>query len=223
MQETSFLIVDDHPITRMGVAALINQHPEWHLLKELKDGKEAWVYLQNHDLPDVLILDIDMPNMTGIELTRLIREQNILIHIILLSHHLNKNNFFCALDLGVKGILCKNNAIHEIEACVENVLKGNTFYSQSIGGLSTQTAVKEKQKVLQKLSDLTKRELLVLEQIAQEMTTEEIADNLSNSTKTIKNHRSNIASKLGLVGNYSILKFAIKYKFLIESYRKDQQ
>lgn len=219
-KKKTVLIVEDHPITLIGMKDLINLTSAFQVISTAGDGEEGWsAYLKM--LPDVIILDIDIPRLNGIELASRILNKHPHANIIILTNAISTTDLYRAKFLKIRGILLKNSAVADIERCIKSVTRGGTFFSQKLllGQLDDRTQRAADSSTLTEVGRLTKAEKVVLRLVAENKTTKTIANDLSKSPETIKNHRKNICKKLKLKGNYSLLGFAMKYKyFLLEEH-----
>lgn len=204
---------DDHPIFRRGLCDIIGEEEDLQLVGQASSGDEALEKILASP-PDVAILDIDMPHMTGLEAARILSGRNLPTRIILLTMHEDEALFNEAVDLGVLGYVLKENAVDDLVRAVRTVAEGGTFISPSVSdfvlrrGRKTRT-LRATNAGLEKLTPAEKR---ILRQIADDRTSKEIASALGISVRTVETHRQNISTKLGLRGSHSLLKFAFHNK-----------
>ncbi len=207
------VIADDHPIFRRGLAEVLETDPGIVILGQVNNGVEA-LELITRQLPDVAILDIDMPHMNGLEVAEKLRSQEVRVPIVILTMYKEEDMFNEAMDLGVMGYVLKENAVSDILTCVHTVVAGKHFISPLISNFLLNR--RERSKALEEknpgLRSLTPTERRVLSLIAEGKTSKEIAGALFVSHRTIENHRANICIKLNLKGSYALLKFAIENK-----------
>jgi len=203
------VVVDDHPIFRVGIVSLLSSIVGYNVVAEGSNGQEALILLQKHN-PDYLILDLDMPKVSGKVVVDNILSQNLPVKIIVLTAHTDPLVIHQLKNLGIISLLFKESAVHEISRCLATMEEGNTFISPLCEKFleHTQKESSSKLKTLGKLNELTTTELKVLSLVAKQLTTNQIAEKLHNSHKTIENHRSNITLKLGLTGSNALLRFA---------------
>ncbi|MGB0522536.1 MAG: response regulator [Flammeovirgaceae bacterium] len=204
---------DDHELTRLGLVAFINRLPHFQLVGDAADGREAWRLIRTQK-PDIALLDVDMPHLSGIEIARLVMKEQLSTQIVLLSAFLNKEVFQEGVLLGINAFIPKKMAVQEIEACLKALRMGKRYLSKvCFEGLKNQSdqvdAYQQNQPIF---SLLTPKELAVLTLIAQHLPTQKIAQELNNSERTIDTHRYNISRKLNLSGNNSLLSFALKHR-----------
>lgn len=209
-EKIKLIIADDHHIFRKGVLSIVSEDDSFEVLGEASNGGEALKLIEDLK-PDIAILDIDMPLLSGLDVSRKIKEKNLDTNIAILTIHKDKEYFNEALELDIKAYVLKESIANDLIDCIRQVAAGEYYISPSISGYLV-----EKNKDIGKhetqLSKLTPTELQILKLIAQSKTNAQIADELFRSIRTIENHRNNICSKLGLKGPHALLLFAIQYK-----------
>ncbi|HSU53464.1 MAG TPA: response regulator transcription factor [Candidatus Dormibacteraeota bacterium] len=207
------LIADDHPIFRKGLCEVIAEDPALELVEQAGNGEQALSLIQNLR-PDVAILDVHMPKLSGLQVIRALHERKAAPKIILLTMHEEEDLFNEAMNLQVNAYVLKENAVTELLKAVHAVAEGKTFLSPSMSGFllrrSSETAALRKEKP--GLEMLTGTELKILKLISEDKTTKEIAELLGISTRTVDTHRQNVSHKLHLTGSHSLLKFAYENK-----------
>jgi len=210
------IIADDHPVMRSGVKSVLLKDPNIEILAEAKDGEEAYKLILKHQ-PDVALIDVEMPKMTGLEIVRRISTENIKTRFIFLTMYKDEDMFNEAMDVGAFGYVLKENAVEDVLESIKSVESNKYYISPYISNylvkrLNRQKDFSSKQP---SINDLTKTERTVLKLISLEKTTQQIADELHISYKTVENHRNNISKKLNLSGSHSLVKFAIKNSSLL--------
>jgi two-component system, NarL family, response regulator DegU len=210
--EITVLIADDHPIFRKGLREIITAEPGLQLLADLEDGAQALAAIRQQ-LPQVAVLDVDMPHQDGITVARTIIEERLPVAVVLLTMHRNERFFNAALDLGIQGYVLKDSAASEIVSAIRAVSAGRRFVTP----LLTDYLLNRRQLQAQSgsntgLAILTDAEHRVLKLIAQYKTSQEIADELFISIRTVDRHRANMANKLDLKGTHALLHFALEHK-----------
>ena len=209
MKKHTAVLADDHPIFRKGLIDILKEFEELEIVAEVADGLEAYRHILSKR-PDLAILDIEMPGLTGIDVCRKVLSEKTDTRFILLTMHKDLDFFNDAMNVGVHGYVLKDNAITELLQCVQQVLKGEKFIS---AGIEKMLVKKDKVQLPAETASLTSTELVILKLIAESKTSPEIAQLLFIAPKTVENHRSNITKKLGLDGkNNALLKFAMEYK-----------
>jgi DNA-binding NarL/FixJ family response regulator len=212
MSATRVFLVDDHKIFREGLKHLIELEEVGTVIAEAANGQEFMQKL-SEPIPDVVLMDISMPHMNGIEATKAAREKYPDIQIVALSMHGDEEYYYKMIEAGVRGFLLKDSGIKEIERAIYTVLEGESYFSnellrQIISGLNKKG---QPESVVEK-DGLSTRELDVLKLICQGLTNEEIADKLCISAQTVKGHRSNLLSKTNCKNSASLVMYAIKNK-----------
>jgi DNA-binding NarL/FixJ family response regulator len=207
------LIVDDHPVFRRGLREIIEERRIFEVIGEAADGKTALELLADHK-PDIIVLDIDMPRLNGLEMARHLQREKSPIRIVFLTMYKDEDLFNSAMDVGVKAYVLKENAGEEIIGALQKVAKGETFISPSLSHAGERRRDRVQALLLSKpqIEELTAAERRILKLIAEDRTSKEIADVLRISIKTVENHRLSICHKLNLHGSHSLLKFAFDHK-----------
>jgi DNA-binding NarL/FixJ family response regulator len=207
--EMTILIVDDHPLLRRGLRDVIAEHPLFRVIGEASDGDEA-IQLVGELKPDIAIVDIDMPRLSGLELLRQFREKSSAVKAIILTMYKEEDVFNAAMDLNAKAYVVKDNAANDIVAALEKVTRGESYLSPVMleAGQRRSNRVQELLVNKPQLETLTPSERRILKLIGEDFTSKEIANLLKLSVRTVDNHRQNICRKLNLHGTHSLLKFA---------------
>lgn len=207
------LIVDDHPVFRRGLREIIEEHPLFEVVGEASDGQLALCLVAEAN-PDIIVLDIDMPRLSGLEMARTLQKSKLPVRIVFLTMYNEEDIFNAAMDMGVKAYVLKENAADDIVEALGKVAGGGTFVSQSMSEIGKRRSDRVQTLLLSKpqLDDLTSAERRILKLIAEDHTSKEIAGRLQISVKTVENHRLNICQKLNVHGSHSLLKFAFDHK-----------
>lgn len=206
------VIADDHPIFRQGLVATIQKNPSHKVIGEAANGLEALEIIESL-APDVVILDIDMPVLDGIETARILSSRNAVSEQIFLTMHRDISILRALSSLNVSAYVLKDSAIDEIGICIENVVAGRKYLSPSLNDLIFSNLSEEhSSKIFLAVKNLTSSERKILSLIAESKTNKEIAEELCVAIRTVETHRYNICSKLGINGPNSLLKFAIQNK-----------
>ena len=207
------LVADDHPLFRKALVDVLATDRDLKVIQEASDGASALRLIK--DLrPIVAVLDIEMPHGGGIEVAREIQLRRLPVHVIFITAYKAPEFFDEAMNLGVKGYVLKESAAIDILAGIKTVASGNRYISPSLSELLFRRS-RDAENLRQKspgLEDLTPAERRILKMVSLDHTTKEIASELGVSHRTVENHRANIASKLGLSGSHSLLKFAYDNK-----------
>jgi DNA-binding NarL/FixJ family response regulator len=207
---TRILLADDHQITRSGLRALLEQQPDMAVVGEADNGRLA-VRMAAELKPDVIVMDINMPELNGIEATRQIRTELPHTKIIALSMHSDKRYVAGMLKAGVSGYLLKNCAFDELVAAINSVIRHQSYLSPAIAD----TVMKDYTSILEGLdlspaSQLSSREREVLQLIAEGSSTRDISERIHVSVKTVETHRQQIMRKLNVRSVAELTKFALR-------------
>lgn len=204
------IIADDHPLFRQGIKQAIESIPNAEIVGEAGDGMEAY-HLVLSEVPDIVILDLEMPLLNGLELCKKLKADFRFIKVIILTMHKEKHYFDAAIEAGVNGYLLKDNAVEDILACIKVVWSGQDYVSSNVTDILKETNRDTTLKSVE--SKLTPTENVILKLIADGKTTTEIAALMFSSPNTIDNHRANISRKLELEPEKNaLLKFALRLK-----------
>ncbi len=215
------VIADDHPIFRSGLKFLIESsfNPNELQVVEFANGQEAYDYILKTPTLDLAILDVDMPGLSGLEVSKLLNELNLDIKVIILTMHKDIEMLKLAIAFGVRGYLIKDNTSEELVECMLTVQQGKKFYSKSVRQFSTNEfeGNLEKSAIIEHLQQLTKTELKTLKLVSQKLSSKEIADLMFVSVKSVENYRSRICKKLQLdARNNSLLLWIMEYKSYLD-------
>lgn len=204
------LLADDHAIVLEGLRTLLEKQQDVEIIGEAKTGRQA-LQLVNELLPDVVIMDIGMPDLNGIEATRQIHERLPSTKVIALSMHSDKQFVTGMLRAGAAGYLLKDCAFEELTDAIYSVAKNHSYLSSHIADTVAQDYVNYlNTKDCSVYSILTAREREVLQLIAEGCTTKQIASNLYVSLKTVETHRQHVMEKLGMSSIAELTKYAIR-------------
>jgi two-component system, NarL family, response regulator DegU len=205
------LIVDDHPLFRQGLRQMVETDKRFELVAEAGDGETA-LQLIHEKKPDIAVLDVNLPGLSGLEVARSLQGKRLPTRIIILTMHKDEETFNRAVDLGVKGFVLKENAVQDILNSLATVAAGEHYLSASISGYLVRRRGRAEALADKKpgLDDLTKAERRILKLIAEKKTSREIATELFISPRTVEAHRANICAKLELRGSHSLLQFALE-------------
>ena len=205
----NIIIVDDHQIVRDGISALFMKSKDINIIGEASDGEHLLTLLKTQN-PDIIIMDISMPKISGLELTKLIKEQYPHIEIIIFSSHSEGENVVKALEAGAKGVLPKSTIREELIEALNTVYEGKEFISKYIPFSTFVNHIKKNVKTEKIEEILTSREIEILKLIADGKTNKEISEQLFISQRTAEKHKSNILNKLGMKSVVELVKYAIK-------------
>lgn len=208
MEKIKVMIVDDHSLIREGLRQLLEFDGSIEIVGEASNGVECLEKLDECN-PEVLLLDINMPEKNGIEVLEQIKEDQSQIKVLILTVHNEMDYLMKAVDIGVDGYILKDSESTELKKAIRTVKGGENYIQPSlIPALNSQLLSRDTDK--DKISLLTNRELEVLVQVANGMFNKEIATNLNISERTVKNHISNIFKKIDVSDRTQAAVFAIK-------------
>jgi two-component system, NarL family, response regulator NreC len=211
MEQIRILLSDDHNILRDGMRLLLERQPGFVVVGEASDGRETLDLAQDHQ-PDVVVMDIAMPNMNGIEATRRITEKHPRMGVVILSMHYDESYVIRSLKAGARAYLLKDAVKSELIAAIHAVVEGRSFFSPKISRILQEDYV---QALGRKGADdsyelLTDREREILQLVAEGKTNKEIANTLNLSLYTVDTHRTHILQKLNLHSVAEVILYAVR-------------
>ncbi len=212
MKKIKIALVDDHALFRNGLKILLDSNPDMKVVLEATNGKDFIENIESH-LPDVVLMDISMPVMDGIEATELVNGKYPEVKVIALSMFGEEEYYYKMINAGVKGFLLKNSEINEVIEAIKQVQLGNSYFSQELLYNVIKNFKPHKEPV-DEAAALSKRELQVLEEICKGLSNQEIADNLFISKRTVDKHRANLLSKTNSKNTANLIMYAIKNKLI---------
>ena len=209
------VIAEDHTILRAGLRALLSGQNGLEVIGEAGDGREAIRKVDTLQ-PDLLLIDLSMPKLNGIDAIREIKSQHPKIKIIVLTVHKSEEYIIAALQAGANGYMLKDASQNELLLAIDYVLNGKTFLSPSISDKVVDAVLNtdKKDKPAAVLENLTAREREILKLVAEGNTNKKIADHLCISLKTVEKHRSNLMKKLDLRNTAALTAYAIEKKMV---------
>ena len=199
-------LVDDHTIVREGFKALVNSFGNFEVVTEAKNGEIALDMLNKNQI-DVLISDISMPNMSGIDLCYKLKHEKPELPVIILSMHDNKEYLINAYKAGAAGYLVKDCDKEELHFAIKKVAKGGTYFGNSITYSMMDSLVDVNNEPQKKFDTLTKREIEILNLLVEGLNTKQIAEKLFISFRTVDKHRSNMMEKLDVHNVVDMINF----------------
>jgi len=212
MKKIRILLADDHALVRSGIAALLQMHDEFEVVGEAGDGLEA-IEKTTQLSPDIVLIDISMPGISGIEATKVIRKKCPDTAILVLTMHDSEEYIYQIFKAGADGYILKSARKEEVLTAVRTVAEGGKYFSQKIADVLLKGYVR---KGFSKKSDsaadelpLTARELEVLALIGDGLSTQQIAERLFISPRTVDTHRTNVMQKLDIHSSAQLVRFAI--------------
>jgi DNA-binding NarL/FixJ family response regulator len=208
------LIADDHRLLREGIRSLLREEPDFTVVGEAEDGRMA-VQLAHNLHPNVVLMDIGMPLLNGLETTRQIKRDHPEINVLVLTVHDNEEYFRQVLEAGASGYILKRAAASELVAAIRAVNNGEAVLSPSITRLLLEDYLRrETDRIEVEADTLSPREREILQLIAEGKTSREIADILNLSIKTVQSHRTSLMQKLDLHDRGDLIKYAIQKKII---------
>jgi DNA-binding NarL/FixJ family response regulator len=202
------LIADDHPVVRKGLRMAIEEDAGLTIVAEAENGEVALVLIEQL-LPNVAVLDLDMPKLGGFGTAREIRKRQLQVEMIILTMHAQEDLLREALDLGVKGYILKDSALLEIVAAIRSVAAGEPHLNSTLTARLLQRQAQPQNSPADRLTPTERR---ILQLIAADKSSKEIGEALSIHYRTVENHRTHICRKLGLEGANALLRFALQNK-----------
>ena len=206
------VIVDDHSIVREGLKQLLELNGDVEVIGEACDGVECLMLLEKV-LPQVLLLDINMPNMNGLEVLEKLKEENVNVKVIILTVHNEVEFLLKAVEIGIDGYLLKESDSAELKKAISHVVRGETYIQPSMIPLLNSKMV-ERDIEKEKINLLTKRELEVLKLLSVGLYNKEIGKKLDISERTVKNHISSIFKKIDVTDRTQAAVFSIRNKLI---------
>ena len=214
MAKCSIIIADDHALIRQGLKRLIEEKESLEVVGEAGDGLELLGLLEK-TTPDMILLDISMPHLRGIEVINEAKRLCPNVKILMITMHKTEQYFLCAMSAGADGYLLKEDSDTELLAAIDIVMDGELYISPFLGEQFSEEVIRQyREKGVFPCETLTNREVEVLKLVAEGLTSKEIADILSISIRTVEHHRANLLKKLDLKNTADLIKHAIQNGFI---------
>lgn len=210
--QRKIIIVDDHTLFRNGLRILLNNMDDYQVIAEAANGKQ-FIDLLEKEVPDLVLLDINMPVMDGIEAASIAHEKYPNLKIITLSMYGEEDYYYKMVNAGVKGFVLKNSDIKEVKAALDVVYEGGSFFSSELLQ-NLVNSLKSAPKSKEFHPELSERELEILILICQGLSNQEIGDKLFISKRTVDKHRANILEKSESKNTAQLVVYAIKNKLV---------
>lgn len=217
MEPIALMIVDDHEIVRDGLIAMLEDETDITIVCEASNGEEALQKLENND-PDLILMDVDMPRMDGIEATKEIKLNYGHIKILALSMIHENQRIQEMVKAGASGYVFKNSGLEELVDAIKRVYRGKHYFNDEAMGVIMEDIFKRRKEPSQEAespsTDLTQREIEILRLICREMTNKEIADKLNISVRTVDAHRRNLLRKTDSRNTAGLVRFAMEHELI---------
>jgi two-component system, NarL family, response regulator NreC len=211
MKKVRILLADDHTVMRAGLRALLERQPNLEVVGEAGDGRQT-VELASSHVPDVVVMDIAMPNLNGVEATRRMVSKQPTISVVILSMYSDESYVMRALEAGARAYLLKDSAVADLIRAIEAVSQGKSFFSPKISRILAEEYIRAlRQKgVADSYELLTPREREILQLLAEGKTNKDVATSLNISVYTAETHRGNILQKLNLHSTAELVLYAVR-------------
>lgn len=206
----TLIIADDHSVVRSGFRAVLEREPDFRVIAEAGDGIEAVRLTEQHE-PDVLILDLQMPGMSGLDVIMELRRSVDRTKIIVLSMFSHDDYVLSALRNGAAGFVLKDSSLEELVEAIRECLSGNRFLSRSLPDSLLDEIQTGGEKPASRYEQLTPRERTVLKLVSEGLSTAEIGEKLFISPRTVERHRYNIMTKLDIRNERELVRFAMQH------------
>jgi DNA-binding NarL/FixJ family response regulator len=211
------LLVDDHTIVRDGIKALLAGQHDIHIQGEASNGRDLLSLLKSTET-DIVLLDISLPDHSGIELCEIIRRDYPLTQVLFLSMYTTEEYIFNAIKAGAQGYLPKNISQSELLQAIRTISQGTEYFSESISNTILKSYIKKAKdkepEALNPENSLSKREIEILRLFAEGIPNPQIAEQLFISTRTVESHKNHIMQKLNLKSAVDLVKFAIRHQII---------
>lgn len=204
------VLADDHVLIRHGIKNIIAKEEHLKIVGEVGDGEELLSYLKN-DLPELVILDISMPKINGVDLTRILKKSYPSVKILMLTMHKNKQFFYQAMSAGADGYLIKSDSDDELLLAINKIRNGRTYISPYLVDDFTDDVLKAyRNEEVTTFTGLTKREKQILSMVVEGHTSKVMAAKLNLSPRTIDHHRSNLLKKFKMKNSVDLVNYAVR-------------
>ena len=205
------LVADDHEIVRKGVRDVIEAHHGWEVCGEAADGQQA-LEIALREKPDIAVLDVSLPVMNGISLTRRLKQECPKINVLLFTMHDDEETVSGGLAAGARGYILKSDSEQHLEAAISALGANRPYFSSPVSEMLLEAAVNDRKR--SRLESFTIRELEIAQLIAEGNSNKQIARRLEISIKTVESHRAAVMRKAGVRTAAELVRFAIRHKLI---------
>ncbi|REG96244.1 response regulator [Flavobacterium aquicola] len=212
MEKIKIIIADDHTMFLQGIVSLLENEENISILGKAENGNEVFKVIEKR-IPDIILLDISMPEMDGIEVSKIVKQKYPDIKILIVSTHSNTQMIAKLIRIGIDGYLLKNAEKKELLYAIQTIHNGEVYFCKEAAEKNDGNNSKMKSEILQ-ITELSSREKEILVLIAQEFTGNEIAEKTNITLNTVNTHRRNLLSKLNVKNTAGLVKYAIEYGLL---------
>lgn len=213
MEKIRILLADDHTLIRTGIATLLQTSRDFEVVGEAQDGEEA-IEKTKQLRPDVIIIDLSMPKLSGIEATQIIKKEYPDVNVLVLTMHESEEYVYQILKSGAAGYVLKSAGKEELSAAIRAVVRGERFFSPRVSQIMAEGYLRRVDATGEHAQGedvpLTKREKEILTLVVKGLTNQQIADQLSISPRTVDTHRTNIMQKLDIHDVVNLVRYAIE-------------
>lgn len=206
------VLADDHELVRGGIKSLLEINPTFEVIAEVNTGKQL-INLVNTVLPDIILSDINMPDMNGIDAASTLLKINPNLKFIMLTMHDDPEYIRHSIEIGAKGYLLKNMSLQELQTAITTVAQGGKYFNQHISGLMIDSLANTK-KIVEEIPELTAREREILKEVVKGLSTKLIADKLNISARTVETHRLHLMKKMMTQNTAEMVRKAMEWKLL---------
>jgi DNA-binding NarL/FixJ family response regulator len=210
MEKIRLILADDHPLIREGFRSLLGRNKSFEIVSEVENGREL-VESAKQLSPDIVLADISMPHINGIEAMAEILKHDDSIRFIILTMHEEREYIMNALQAGARGYILKNVDAPELEKAILTIYKGGKYFSPAVTSILAESVIKPSQK---ELLDITPREKEVLSLVANGYSTKQIADSLNISIRTVESHRINMLKKMKVSNSAELIRKCIELQII---------
>ena len=206
------ILADDHELVRGGIKSLLEINPSFEVIAEVNTGKEL-IDLLDEVLPDIILTDISMPDMSGLEAAALLLHVNPNLKFIMLTMHDDPEYILNSVEIGAKGYLLKNMGLKELQTAIITVANGGKYFNQQISALMIDSLSTNK-KPKENIPELTAREIEILKEVVNGLSTKLIADKLNISARTVETHRLHLMKKMMTQNTAELVRKAMELKLI---------